>query len=54
LFVQLPKNEGVLRFRVSSKERTWLEDNAGNMTISAFIRWLIFGDDAMPRRANET
>ncbi len=36
--------------RVSSKEREWLEQNAGSMTISAFIRWLIFGDNATPRK----
>jgi len=39
-----------LCFRVSPEERAWLERNAGNMTISAFIRWLIFGDDATPRK----
>ncbi len=36
--------------RMSLEERAWLEHNAGSMTISAFIRWLIFGDDATPRK----
>ena len=36
--------------RVSPEERAWLEHNAGSMTISAFIRWLIFGDNATPRK----
>jgi hypothetical protein len=37
-------------FRVSPDERAELERKAGSMTISAFIRWSIFGDDATPRK----
>jgi len=37
-------------FRVSPEERARLEREAGSMTISAFIRWLLFGDNATPRK----
>ncbi len=37
-------------FRVSPEERARLEHDAGSMTISAFIRWLLFGDHARPRK----
>jgi len=36
--------------RVSPEERARLVREAGSMTISAFIRWLLFGDDATPRK----
>ena len=39
-----------ISLRVSPEEKARLEHDAGDMTISAFIRWVLFGDNVTPRK----
>jgi len=39
-----------ISLRVSPEEKARLEHDAGDMTLSAFIRWMLFGDQVTPRK----